>query len=1613
MSRPKRILLYIAAGIGGLILVVLIAAIVIVQTQWFRNFVRTKIVSAVEEATGGTAQIGSFAFDWSHLRAQIRDFTIHGLEPANAAPLLHANLVQVDLKLLSPLRGFVDIAYLLLDTPQAHVIVFPDGSTNLPSPKVPPKHSDKTGLETIVDLSIGHFDLRNGSFVFGDQKTNLNASGANFRAQLGYSAIDPSYTGQIDISPLHLRDGNNAPLDVNIQVPLTAHKDEIRIANAQFTTPQSHIVISGAMTHLVSPQTSAHVNAEIALDEVRRAAGLSLPLDLARGPRVLSADITASMDSQTIRLQSARVGLGRSDIEASGTLKEANGHAGATLNASLDLGQLGTLLRVAARPEGTVKLGGTAAVDGNNNYSFAGNISARQVAFREGTTRIANVSLDSSVAADPRRIALSNLRLNALGGRFAGNASLQDMQAFQLAGRLQNFDIETVARTALGRRLGYNGVVSGPVEANGNVKNIGDLVARANLAITPAAARANDIPVSGRLNADYNGRADTVSLGASYVALPHTRVDLSGQLGRQIDVKLVSHNFADFAPLGEIPITLSPGGSATVNATVTGKLNAPHISGAVLMTNFAAQGRPFTRFSTDVAASPSGVALSNALVARGPLQMQLSASAGLTDWKPLPKNPLRVDATVRNADVKDVLALAGESSVPVSGAFTMDAHVNGTIGSPSGTVDASATNGLISSEKYDALTLQARMTPDAITVPALTLTSGAARIAANATFQHPVDDLKQGAITAHVAANQVQLAQFQSLVKDRPGLQGTITLNGDAAGSLQSDEFTVSSLNANLSAHGLAMQGKPLGDLTATANSAGQDLHYNVTSDFAGSTIRVNGQSAIAGDHRTTASASIANLPLDRVLAIAGEGDLPVKGTLTATAQVSGTLQDPQAAANFTVVNGNAYQVPFTRLQANVNYTSRSIDVPQFHLQDGPSYIDASLNFNHPAGDLSDGDVRAHISSNQIQLANLPLIQQSQPGLAGVVQITADAAGSLRKGATAEISTLNANLHATGISVNKQNLGDLTATANTRGNAVAFNLTSDLAHSNINGSGTLQLAAGYPVNARLSFTNVTYRGLAPLVSSGPVQPFDATVDGSVTVNGPVTDIAALNGTVELTKLEAHSAAVSTVGAQPRIQMALSNTGNVVAAINRGTVTIQGFHLTGRDADFSLTGTAGLTGQRTLALRAAGNISLELLEAFSPDIYSSGSVTLNATIAGTTATPDVTGRIQLQKASLNLIDLPNGLSNANGTIAFTGTEALIQNITGQSGGGTVTLSGVVAYGGPQMQFHVQATARGVHVEYPPTITTTADATISLNGTSVSSLLTGRVSITDVALHQGADVGNVLTQAASPPSTSTGTTGPLGGLRFDVRIVTAPGVNFRTTLTENLQADAGLTLLGSIDSPGMLGRVSVTAGDVVFFGNKYSINQGTITFSDPNRINPVMNVSLATTVQGIDVTLTVNGPMDQMKLTYNSDPPMQFQQIVSLLGSGSLPATDPVLAAHSPAAPQQSLEQSGASAVLGQAVANPVSGRLQRLFGVTKLSIDPQLVGGGASTTAQATLTLQQQINRTITFTYIEDVTSSNPQIIRAEWAINPRYSAIAERDINGEVIVDVFYKRRFH
>ncbi|HWQ53087.1 MAG TPA: translocation/assembly module TamB domain-containing protein [Bryobacteraceae bacterium] len=1606
MTRP-RLLAIIFGSLAALVLLVIVAGIIVVQTDWFRDTARQRIISGIEDATGGKAEIGAFDLDWQRLRVQIRDFVLRGTEPRDQPPLFRARLLQIDLGLLTTVRRPFEIRAALVDTPQGNIIVYADGTTNIPGPKEPKPESDSTALRTIVDLAIGRFDVRNGSILFAERRVPVDARGRNLRAQLFYDTATPAYKGQLAMAPLEMRSGGREPVDVSITIPVVLEHDRIRFDNALIRTPESQLAISGIVENLKDARIQARLQGHIALDEARRAAGLEIQTT-GNVPRVLQADASLQMGGERIQLSGTRLTLGRSTIQASGVLRDAAEPAGLNFNGTLDLGELGRLLRVAQQPEGVASLNGTASMTGDE-YLVRANVDARRVAATLGTRRFTDLSLASAVQADPRRIDLTGMRLGVLGGTLTGRASIDQRQRFEAAGRLDGFDLRVLASTLAERDLAYGGVLSGTIQGRASFESPKDLIAGGNLTISPAPQRG--VPVRGSLQANYDGRSQSVALGQSWLALPQSRINLSGTLGNRVDVRLASRNLQELAPGVTLPVHLN-GGSAAFDGSVLGSLASPRVTGQVRVTNFRVQDRPFNLLAANLDLSESRAVLQDGTLQRGTLDARIAGSIGLQRYRTSPQSPLDLNAVIRNGDLRDVLAVAGQSDVPASGLLNASARIGGTLGSPRGDVSADVIQGAAWQQPFDTLTLRASLAEGRIAVPTLAIAVGPARVSGNLAYAYTPGELRRGNLTGQLASTNLNLAELRALTERRPGLGGTLAFKADFAAGIRpaagKTAIDVQRVDSDLAVRGLQMRGEKLGDLTATTRTAGNVVQYNLNSNFAGSGIQVTGRTTLAPDYPTEASARINNLPIDTLLAVAGRPDIQVAGTLEANATVAGTLASPRANANVTMTKGVFDKQPLDRLQVALKLDNRLIEVPSLMAQAGEARLEGSARLAHP-GDYRTGDLQFRLATNRFDLAKVPAVAKLRPGTAGTVEARAEGAGTLRPGDTPLISRLNAFLNASSIQYNGAPLGDLQAVAETRANAVVFNAKSNFAGADIAAAGNVGLSRDYPLNAELNFRNVTYAGFSAFLPRTRRRTFDVLTQGRATVSGPAVRTEDLKGRLELSRLDMYS--VDPVpGAAVRRALQVRNAEPVVINLDRSVVTVQSAHLIGPYANVDVKGSAALVGQRKVDLRATGDLRLDLLETFLQDAFASGNASLNAAVQGTLDNPQVAGRLDLRDANFNMINWPAGLSEARGSLVFTGRQAVIQDVTGLVGGGKVNLTGSVAYGGPELNFRLQTTAREVNIQYPPNVNTSLNADISLTGATSRSVLSGSVTILDAAFYSHSDIGSIFAGAAEPTPTPPAQVGLLAGMRLDLRIETAPDAQFRTTLTENIDADAEIQIRGTAARPGALGRMEITQGDVEFFGNRYKVDQGSVAFYNPNRLEPIVNIDLTTRVRGIDVTLTVSGPVNRMQLTYRSDPPLGFTELISLLAGGSTPTTDPVLAAREPVAPQQTFQQKGASALLGQAVASPVAGRLQRLFGVSTLRIDPQIVG--AENTPQARFTLQQQVTRNILFTYIQDVTESNPQIIRVEWAFNPVWSAIIQRQENGAAGLDLFWRRRF-
>jgi translocation and assembly module TamB len=805
--------------------------------------------------------------------------------------------------------------------------------------------------------------------------------------------------------------------------------------------------------------------------------------------------------------------------------------------------------------------------------------------------------------------------------------------------------------------------------------------------------------------------------------------------------------------------------------------------------------------------------------------------------------------------------------------------------------------------------------------------------------------------------------------------------------------------------------GEPIDSLDATVSLSPHEVHVQDGALVQGP-LRARFDATVGlANWKTSASSSLAargavrNADIDGLLARLGQRSIPAAGTLNATGEVSGTLGAPRATGQVEITKGAFRGEPFDRLTANVSYDTEKLQATSGQIIAGPKQARFAVELDHSAGNLEKGRVHFNLTSNGLPLDQVAILHKIRPGLKGVAQVSAK--GDLTvDGGNVRIAALNADLTARGLQLPGTPLRDLHVTAQTesalaQAPVLRTSIDSGFATSTLHGQGEWRLEGDYPGSVDIHFSKLDLADLRDWLSPTAAQPaFQGFAEGDIRISGAALKPESIKGELRVQSFELAPAATPS--------FTLRNSGPIVVTATNSAVTIESARLTGPSTDVTIGGRVLFNQKNPLDVRANGRIDLGLLKTLNDGITSSGNATIEADVRGSLDKPQINGRLAIEDASLSHPDIPNGLSKARGVVVFTGDRATIQDLTAETGGGQIRLTGFAGFTAGRPVFGLQANANGVRIRYPEGISTVANANLNFSGSADRSTLTGTVSVLRSTFNLESNFSSLLAKSAEPVRTPSATTGFLGGLNIDVQIQTAPDVQLDTSLTQGLQADANLRLRGTAANPALLGRINIFQGQVLFFGTKYTISQGSVSFNNPAKIEPILNMDLQTKARGIDITFTVAGPLDKLTVTPRSDPPLSSNEIISVLATGSY-ASDTAFRLQQNASPQ-AVQQSTASALLGQMIASPVTGRLQRFFGLSGIRIDPTLPG--VEYNAQARLTLQQQVTPDVTFTYIANVTQANPQVVSVEWAMSKQWSVVAEREENGLIGLDFFLKKRF-
>jgi translocation and assembly module TamB len=740
-----------------------------------------------------------------------------------------------------------------------------------------------------------------------------------------------------------------------------------------------------------------------------------------------------------------------------------------------------------------------------------------------------------------------------------------------------------------------------------------------------------------------------------------------------------------------------------------------------------------------------------------------------------------------------------------------------------------------------------------------------------------------------------------------------------------------------------------------------------------GRTFAYDGRSVVHGHLQA------GNVDLADVQSLSGK-NFPAAGRLSAQLLLGGPLDTLGGSGWVALDGGNIYGEPVTRARAEGAIAGDLVKLSQISVTAPAGTVTAT-----GSGDLKSHRFQLDGKGAEIDVAKIESLQRKLSDVTGRLSFTVAGSGTIEDPRIEAHATMNP------LALSGESLGGLDVVARTANRSVTYEASTRLEGAELKLHGQTELHGDNATQAKLEFSHFN---IDALLRSAHVQGLtgESALAGAITVDGPLAHPEQLRGEARLEQM-----AVTVAGVH------LASQGGVHATLADARIHLDPLRITGEETDLRAQGQLSLKGDQRLDLAASGSVNLKLAETLDRDLTASGTTTFQVEAHGPLRNPGLQGRVDFQNASLSLEDIPNGLSQLHGTLEFNQNRLEVKSLTAMSGGGQLSVGGYLAYE-HGIYADLSVTGSGIRIRYPQGVSSQADATLHLQGSQNNLLLSGNVLITRFILSPDLDVAALAAQAnavqtIAPPDA------PSNHIRLDIQVLSSQQLNFQNAYAK-LAGDVDLHLRGTVATPSLLGRVSITEGTAIIAGTRYDLQRGDIYFTNPVRIEPSIDLNATARVEDYDITLGLHGTPEKLAVTYRSDPPLPEADVVALLALGRTESQQRLYTQQQ----EQALANPTTDALLGGALNATVSSRVQKLFGAGSVKVDPNYLGALGNPTSR--IIVEEQLGRNLTLTYATNVNTTSQQLIQAEVAINRHVSVLVARDESGVFSMVVKATRRY-
>lgn len=694
--------------------------------------------------------------------------------------------------------------------------------------------------------------------------------------------------------------------------------------------------------------------------------------------------------------------------------------------------------------------------------------------------------------------------------------------------------------------------------------------------------------------------------------------------------------------------------------------------------------------------------------------------------------------------------------------------------------------------------------------------------------------------------------------------------------------------------------------------------------------------------------------------------DIPARGSIKADIKIFGKDKDIEISGNVSLENAFVYSIPFDAASLAFLYKKKEFLAKEITITKGKSVLIAEAMLSLDKG------FSYKASSEKILVKDLGLDQIPDDV---IVKLQSEGNG------TFENPTITLTAQVIGGSFQGRTLGSGTIEFLVKNKYISVNAALFEKKMTLKGKGYFD--DGLPWNAQLTFNPGRYDFIVSSILKDVPEDLQLDLSGQVDMKGDRKNIT-ISATIKHLFL--------TLFGQN-----FSNESDMRFSMKNKKISFTSFTVKSGATSFRLKGDLEIGKEYDIFLD--GSSALAPLKAISKKIgYLQGDADFVITIKGKWDNPDVKGGINLENASFGLREHSIYISSINGYLMIDENRITLKNLSGKIGGGSVTISGIVYlqafrfkrfYGDVKLDNITTLISRNFHINF--------DGDLLYRGTLDKQTITGNIKIKRAQYKEPIKLSSLViaTKTKEIP-------------RAEISVLEKTELNITISGSKNIFVDnnvarapirVDILLRGTLTSPVLFGRIESKEGYAYFRNNEFRIISASADFADPYRINPFINLSAETIIEGYKINLNFEGLIDNLDFSLSSDPHLDEGDILALLTVGYIGDQT-----------QASKNSLGAGLLTGMAQ-EVLEDRVRNIIGIDRFYVDTYISKKTSTVVPRVTVS-KRIVGDKLLITYAAPLVTVEEQMFKLEHFVDRNISLVGIWDEYGGIGGDIKFRYEF-